>query len=169
MKRGLKDPTCLLDEILSDVTTLAPMKRGLKVSLDYSHPTCHASYNPCPDEKGTERTPPTPRRHELQCYNPCPDEKGTESHAQAHATRHQPVTTLAPMKRGLKDHCHDNLYNFARCYNPCPDEKGTERLNQLAHHICPIGYNPCPDEKGTESANDDNGFTFCIGLQPLPR
>ena len=59
-------------------------------------------YNRFPDEKGTERSvrrkpkSPTPR------YNRFPDEKGTERHQQVLITVKYRVTTVSPMKRGLK-------------------------------------------------------------------
>ena len=88
-----------------------------------------------------------------QCYNPCPDEKGTERTIKLPITPpFYVVTILAPMKRGLKA---DPLWRVRRTlfgYNPCPDEKGTERsVEGVEPEIAP-GYNPCPDEKGTERA-----------------
>ena len=69
------------------VTILAPMKRGLKAIGD-----CHGEV-------------------EAESYNPCPDEKGTES---ADLVTTDPgvvvVTILAPMKRGLKVWSANDLY-----------------------------------------------------------
>ena len=56
------------------------MKRGLKASPTYARFFEQVSYNPCPDEKGTER--PLFGLYQL-LFNL--------------------VTILAPMKRGLKD------------------------------------------------------------------
>ena len=69
----------------------------------------------------------------LDSYNRYPDEKGTESHnAESRISKLPPhVTTVSPMKRGLKviegKHAPDDLMS----YNRYPDEKGTERLGQL--------------------------------------
>ena len=56
------------------------MKRGLKVETPNEQLVQYESYNHYPDEKGTERR--------LR--------KNTDS-------RHAPVTTTTPMKRGLKE------------------------------------------------------------------
>ena len=65
MKRGLKvgqTKLLILDKRL--VTTIAPMKRGLKAAEFMSIFIALISYNHCPDEKGTERQqyPPRPTR-----------------------------------------------------------------------------------------------------------
>ena len=87
------------------VTILAPMKRGLKGALAKAWDTAILSYNPCPDEKGTERWYQGGITGTAgYSYNPCPDEKGTESSKDG-GTGWDP-----------------------ECYNPCPDEKGTESL-----------------------------------------
>ena len=88
MKRGLKDlqrdrPTSLIWS--TRVTTVTPMKRGLKVKVESS---------------GVK-----PNR-QVRCYNRYPDEKGTESLTitETVATDTQAeVTTVTPMKRGLKE------------------------------------------------------------------
>ena len=62
------------------VTTVTPMKRGLK---------------------GRDDTPDGCRN---LCYNRYPDEKGTErGEGEALASQLTRVTTVTPMKRGLKD------------------------------------------------------------------
>ena len=68
------------------------------------------------------------------CYNPCPDEKGTERFCMFKL--HTPlieVTILAPMKRGLKGDAPKGAVFTQPSYNPCPDEKGTERGVNLWH------------------------------------
>ena len=66
-------------ELRNKVTTVSPMKRGLKELVHLRHPIGLPSYNRYPDEKGTESlfNPPIP---------PC---QGG-------------ITTAIPMKRGLK-------------------------------------------------------------------
>ena len=56
------------------------MKRGLKVGEGVTIIPHHRRYNPCPDEKGTES-----RGNAIKWEGPLD------------------VTTLAPMKRGLKE------------------------------------------------------------------
>ena len=84
MKRGLKASSYLLATIrLRLVTTVTPMKRGLKGFF------CRRAYSNC----GTY----------FLSYNRYPDEKGTESiHPNRRHQRHYLVTTVTPMKRGLK-------------------------------------------------------------------
>ena len=55
MKRGLKDalPEHHHDREL-EVTTIAPMKRGLKGIMAGMSASVRIGYNHCPDEKGTE-------------------------------------------------------------------------------------------------------------------
>ena len=56
MKRGLKDGETDESKELWNVTTVTPMKRGLKVSaLNTNLYPDRACYNRYPDEKGTER------------------------------------------------------------------------------------------------------------------
>ena len=78
MKRGLKGPRYTLFGLLRNVTTATPMKRGLKVEIRSMEIWGQIRYNRYPDEKGTERVPPT------LDGRPCQ------------------VTTATPMKRGLK-------------------------------------------------------------------
>ena len=129
------------------------------------------SYNPFPDEKGTERF--------LQCvhnaafslrgYNPFPDEKGTESKRCATSTVLTNVTRVtihSPTKRGLKVFSNE-------CMGAClqsgvtihsPTKRGLKDMTIGSH---PRGYkfsscyNPFPDEKGTES-----GITGTLGRHP---
>ena len=61
-------------------------------------------------------------------YNRYPDEKGTESYRLFDKGCYLfYVTTVTPMKRGLKVESADNLLDFDGGYNRYPDEKGTER------------------------------------------
>ena len=83
-------------------------------------------YNRYPDEKGTESILDSGNTAHECCYNRYPDEKGTER-----ASKHRPkallmVTTVTPMKRGLKVSGHQLIYRGRRRYNRYPDEKGTE-------------------------------------------
>ena len=85
------------------------MKRGLKVRNHVGFIDDILSYNRCPDEKGTESS--------LNC----------RSRVRAH------VTTVTPMKRGLKG-SENVAVSFLRDwrrqgYNRYPDEKGTESCN----------------------------------------
>ena len=108
------------------------MKRGLKVwsvgvrfalcvpcynrfpdekgTESYESASCHQgrgwSYNRFPDEKGTESVCPSRQLPVLsRSYNRFPDEKGTESQAwEMEHLDHERVTTVSPMKRGLKVH-----------------------------------------------------------------
>ena len=112
MKRGLKVQGVDACQVCAVVTTVSPMKRGLKGIVESSQ---------C-DEKGTDLS---------VRYNRFPDEKGTESRARRYLTTVSPmkrglkeleavVTTVSPMKRGLKD------FLCLQAYNRFPDEKGTE-------------------------------------------
>ena len=129
------------------------MKRGLKDISNGPNNFIYTGYNHCPDEKGTESPLRTWRTSDCTGYNHCPDEKGTESQTAADSiVCWLVVTTIAPMKRGLKDTVDSGLFCLGNCYNHCPDEKGTES------NVTPSGskssikcYNHCPDEKGTES------------------
>ena len=80
MKRGLKGSEINPFVIRKVVTTVTPMKRGLKGTM---------------------------RRESVEaysCYNRYPDEKGTESQCYLNILNVIVVTTVTPMKRGLKDH-----------------------------------------------------------------
>ena len=57
MKRGLKEHRTTESSVKSVfVTILAPMKRGLKGHGIPRFSLRNGRYNPCPDEKGTERS-----------------------------------------------------------------------------------------------------------------
>ena len=104
MKRGLKvKVTSASMGWLSGVTTVTPMKRGLKVRCRRRRRESYPSYNRYPDEKGTESEDKILQYAPEDGYNRYPDEKGTESLRRAHAVRVYLVTTVTPMKRGLKE------------------------------------------------------------------
>ena len=109
MKRGLKELSERIEAGKCPVTTVTPMKRGLKEDRR----VCSLSTS--------------------ESYNRYPDEKGTESHGRWSITdTNRPaitrtVTTVTPMKRGLKD-LKEYVTAWRLCrYNRYPDEKGTER------------------------------------------
>ena len=79
MKRGLKELIKDLVNLCYPVTTVTPMKRGLKANTEPSLFNQSGGYNRYPDEKGTERQ-----------IKELPDIDSDR------------VTTVTPMKRGLK-------------------------------------------------------------------
>ena len=79
------------------------MKRGLKVKVDIRDTLLKFGYNRFPDEKGTESHNGILTVWRELCYNRFPDEKGTERSSSAlKSSRLMSVTTVSPMKRGLK-------------------------------------------------------------------
>ena len=63
----------------------------------------------------------------IASYNRYPDEKGTESSTVSLSTCSLiGVTTVTPMKRGLKDPTERQGEPILMSYNRYPDEKGTE-------------------------------------------
>ena len=147
MKRGLKG---FFDQVRSMghlVTTIAPMKRGLKAAR------------------------PRRRTGKGRRYNHCPDEKGTESKALYHAIAQVfLVTTIAPMKRGLK------VFHFVAGGQTClgvttiaPMKRGLKGRGAIAMEKPAWCYNHCPDEKGTESLTPPPLIHPDPQLQPLPR
>ena len=54
------------------------------------------------------------------------------------------VTTIAPMKRGLKVVADDYTFTFDPSYNHCPDEKGTESIRDADNQIPPQWLQPLP-------------------------
>ena len=87
------------------------MKRGLKVSFFMSMKCLKPGYNRYPDEKGTERSVTSSREQMNKSYNRYPDEKGTESFRDKGFGHLEQVTTVTPMKRGLKG----DQYNLLGC------------------------------------------------------
>ena len=78
------------------------MKRGLKEGVHVSVDVVIERYNRFPDEKGTERGERQTCESRFICYNRFPDEKGTERFHLNLVLGHCKVTTVSPMKRGLK-------------------------------------------------------------------
>ena len=112
---------------MSPVTTVTPMKRGLKAPKPIRPVNRRVSYNRYPDEKGTERTSPDQYYQSPRGYNRYPDEKGTERlWFFLRLARFSLVTTVTPMKRGLKESQGLTGRWWDACYNRYPDEKGTE-------------------------------------------
>ena len=109
-------------------------------------------YNHCPDEKGTERRiTERPSSQRVHGYNHCPDEKGTESIVCllcAHPFRE--VTTIAPMKRGLKVPIVYNPLFSLLVTTIAPMKRGLKGAADAFAQGGGTGYNHCPDEKGTE-------------------
>ena len=123
MKRGLKDLFHPPPFLYGFVTTVTPMKRGLKDG----------------DTGGSMRLV-------------------------------SGVTTVTPMKRGLKATSTNRSDCGSNGYNHFPDEKGTESSYPVHLIILLIsGYNHFPDEKGTESSQEPRGSIRLAKLQPLPR
>ena len=82
------------------------------------------------------------------------------------------VTTVSPMKRGLKDTGKPRTRNARKCYNRFPDEKGTERNHKRKESVFVVGYNRFPDEKGTESRITrfgGQGLTEVTTVSPMKR
>ena len=78
--------------------------------------------------------------------------RGLKGHIQYGLLHVLQVTTVTPMKRGLKGLPDADIGYIGISYNRYPDEKGTERLKQPSVSIViPLSYNRYPDEKGTES------------------
>ena len=101
MKRGLKvDCRRAYQPYIRDsVTTVTPMKRGLKAIDCQSEGPAVVTTKPAEAHQGTVGAGTS--------YNRYPDEKGTESHSTRlrlrGLARGASVTTVTPMKRGLKD------------------------------------------------------------------
>ena len=127
------------------VTTVTPMKRGLKASTR------------------SNTTGSTRRVTDLYCYNRYPDEKGTERNVSisggTNTTTGCVVTTVTPMKRGLKD----NPPEIYCCYIPLPETYPIDAT--------PRGYNRYPDEKGTESLHPwiNPSSLFVTTVTPMKR
>ena len=86
-----------------------------------------------------------------------------------HECRPWSVTTVTPMKRGLKECIQSAQQSPSVCYNRYPDEKGTESLTELSYTLILESYNRYPDEKGTESKISGKIHLLGKKLQPLPR
>ena len=78
-------------------------------------------YNRYPDEKGTESLLLIRLSEKSLRYNRYPDEKGTERlHNTCHAASAPFVTTVTPMKRGLKDYIILAMPHRLRLLQPLP-------------------------------------------------
>ena len=85
-------------------------------------------------------------------YNRFPDEKGTESNLKFVDTdRCSSVTTVSPMKRGLKDDSRKSEPGFPDLVTTVsPMKRGLkDRWRRVSRNFL-MGYNRFPDEKGTE-------------------
>ena len=130
------------------------MKRGLKVLSASLLAAYWISYNRYPDEKGTER---------FQCVlmfafqadvtTVSPMKRGLKDDDGGIGEGGSVVTTVTPMKRGLKARARLRLMWAWGCYNRFPDEKGTESTGATPAYVGWGCYNRFPDEKGTESCN----------------
>ena len=108
--------------------------------------------------------------HNRASYNLFPDEKGTESFIQTTIrTGRINVTTVSPMKRGLKEWYKETGEIIDGSYNRFPDEKGTESHQVTWRTIPLLRYNRFPDEKGTESQSGTDEPVEAEALQPFPR
>ena len=129
------------------------MKRGLKdiVAMDVAE--SRKRYNRFPDEKGTERGIQVAETRHLQFVTTVsPMKRGLKADTKPVSEAVADVTTVSPMKRGLKEYGAILGGRVWDRYNRFPDEKGTESRHSMplqsgAHR----GYNRFPDEKGTES------------------
>ena len=118
-------------------------------------------YNRYPDEKGTERSLSQPSMRSNSCYNRYPDEKGTErSIVDQHFTDDSLsiVTTVTPMKRGLKVRHHANHSCQRGVTTVTPMKRGLKANLHIATRFLIDGYNRYPDEKGTERSIVEQHF-----------
>ena len=80
------------------------MKRGLKADCHCDQERRIRSYNRCPDEKGTEsQAMGKPLNEMYMVTTVAPMKRGLKDHRDRDTGRRFDVTTVAPMKRGLKD------------------------------------------------------------------
>ena len=135
--------------VLVRVTTVTPMKRGLKVKDGEAARSKAVVTTVTPMKRGLKDLIKRRQQAEEKSYNRYPDEKGTES---------------------LDRKCE--VVEVYRGYNRYPDEKGTERVIGHAVHSKEDllqRYNRYPDEKGTESLHHHPLHLRATLLQPLPR
>ena len=88
--------------------------------------------------------------NKIDSYNRYPDEKGTERLRMGTVMEIDRVTTVSPMKRGLKVSTVWMIIGDGSSYNRFPDEKGTESVSRPTYLVYVSRYNRYPDEKGTE-------------------
>ena len=121
-----------------------------------------SSYNRYPDEKGTERIQNTaqPSTRSMNSYNRYPDEKGTES-GRINETRDlREVTTVTPMKRGLKV-WSELLFAFESWLvtTVTPMKRGLKARELQDEHVTTV----TPMKRGLKVQS------VAVQLQPLPR
>ena len=171
MKRGLKVLQERAHMEWERVTTIAPMKRGLKEFMGDGNPIDPFGYNHCPDEKGTESSTPPPMTLALpRVTTIAPMKRGLKAGEMADMLAIVwSVTTIAPMKRGLKAHSHRRCRWERRVTTIAPMKRGLKERDHHGHLCTRSSYNHCPDEKGTER----DKVWYCrvrfVRLQPLPR
>ncbi len=103
MKRGLKVSKTELTIFQRSCYNRFPDEKGTESKIDPDGYPRAVSYNRFPDEKGTESLPDIADSTEIPGYNRFPDEKGTERWSTTHThNSFESVTTVSPMKRGLK-------------------------------------------------------------------
>ena len=91
-------------------------------------------------------------QQQRQRYNRFPDEKGTERHIiTLHGTSGEIVTTVSPMKRGLKAKHIDKVKGVPCVTTVSPMKRGLKARTERATSGTDKRYNRFPDEKGTES------------------
>ena len=145
------------------------MKRGLKVARNAVISIGWNGYNRFPDEKGTESEYKQADAIAQFSYNRFPDEKGTERSMEAEEKEFQEtVTTVSPMKRGLKDGGGVHRITVCGCYNRFPDEKGTESSNEQPEPTESEVTTVSPMKRGLKDQPQHHHRNL-RGLQPFPR
>ena len=79
------------------------------------------------------------------------------------------VTTVTPMKRGLKEVLPSLTPHHVRVTTVTPMKRGLKASLPVRSQHYPPGYNRYPDEKGTESETWEDARDLFAALQPLPR
>ena len=80
------------------------------------------------------------------------------------------VTTVTPMKRGLKVSGHQLIYRGRRRYNRYPDEKGTESTERDAVGVrSSFVTTVTPMKRGLKAGYRALSRELVKELQPLPR
>ena len=120
------------------------MKRGLKAPLSPTSLLVLSSYNRYPDEKGTER------------INKKDDIKKTLG-----------VTTVTPMKRGLKDLCYQLVTNLGLVTTVTPMKRGLKAYRHGTYLFRSV-TTVTPMKRGLKVKSSSN-VSSSRALQPLPR
>ena len=114
--------------------------------------------------------------HRFDSYNRYPDEKGTERRTTVTPNfddiTANGVTTVTPMKRGLKGKETKGSAPWLCRYNRYPDEKGTESFHadQRRRGTILRVTTVTPMKRGLKVCNDEKSSSrFITELQPLPR